>query len=139
MFRFYVPGAAPWFGGRYVILEQKPGPYEDGGTLAEPAIIRDVMIPAGSEIYVDCDFADITVQLHEPIRVRGVALRAGDRVRFGNRGWIPMFFSFWFLPILPLLLVYLFVRSRFDARDVWVQRDGTFVLAIRPDGSTGPI
>jgi hypothetical protein len=128
-------------GGRFVRLTAPPAPYADGGTLAAPTVIRGVPIPAGAELFVDCDFDHIHVRFHEPIRLRGVPLLAGDEILFHGRtiGFPGLRLPWWTLPLVLVALPFLILWRRRTTRDIWVMRDRKYVLAIRPDGSTTAI
>jgi hypothetical protein len=129
--RFYVPGCRI-VGGRFVTLTAPPAAYADGGTLAAPTVIRGVPIPAGSELFVDCDFDHIHVHLHEPIHVRGVPLLAGDRLEFLGRvlGFPGLRLPWWTLPIVLVALPFLVLQRRRAARDIRVLRDGKYSFVI---------
>ncbi len=109
-------------GGRFVTLTREPLWHEDGGTLAEPALIRGVAIPAGSEIFVDRDFGDIEVRLHASLVVRDVALGAGDALRFPSRRVILKNVRGPAVLLVLVLLPFLLVRARLAARRIEIVR-----------------
>ena len=126
MRRFYVPGANPWFGGVWVQLRDGD---DDGGTLAAPTTIRDVAIPAGSRLAVDCDFAHLDVMLAAPTRVHGHVVPEGTKLHFLARILaIPARHTreVWVMPPVPLEV----------AGTTW--RPDIY-FTIRRDGSAAPI
>jgi hypothetical protein len=115
-----------------VILTARPAWYADGGTLARATRIRGIAIPAGSELFVDCDFGHIRVRFHEPVRVRRTQLRAGDEIVLHGRtiGFPGLRLPWWAVPIVLALLPLLVVRARLWAREIQVWRGGAHVFSI---------
>jgi hypothetical protein len=76
---------------------------EPWGTLAEPARLRDVDVPAGSTIGVDVDFDDITITLSEATTVRGNALPPGTTLKLRGRvvGFPGLALTFLLLFLMP--------------------------------------
>jgi hypothetical protein len=118
--------------------------WEPWGTLAEPARLRDIDVPAGSTIGVDPDFDDITIELGASATVRGNTLPAGTTLKLRGRvvGFPGLSLTF----LLLLLMPWLWWSRRRHARviDVTLSRDLEISgrklkagsrFAIRADGS----
>jgi hypothetical protein len=115
-----IPGGA-FIGGRWVWLraDLPRDDFERSGTLAASTRIRGVRIPAGSEIWVDIDWDDISVRLAAPTDLRGLRLPAGSTLKFPSRLFLfpipdikPRVLLWLALLLLPFALAWTWWRVR---------------------------